>query len=244
MYAIPFQIFWTENYEFRFPNLKIWVQFSDTIINRNSFCIHATVNIRNSISDVLDLKLWVQIPEHKNLSSVFRTFFWGRYLKKIEEKNQKSFKVPKCPKTFPSVQTCFGAIFLKIFFPSVLWSRRKFSKKSKKSSKMQKCPRSFPKSSKLVLNMFCGNFFEKKIAPCSMEGWAFEIFQKNQNFSKFRKCQESFPKESKRVLNMLWGNVFEKNFAQCSLQGFLDFLDWKLWVQIPEFKNMCSVFRT
>ena len=77
-----------------------------------------------------------------------------------------------------------------------------------------------------------------------MEGWAFEIFQKNQNFSKFRKCQESFPKESKRVLNMLWGNVFEKNFAQCSLQGFLDFLDWKLWVQIPEFKNMCSVFRT
>ena len=73
MYAIPFQIFWTENYEFRFPNLKILVQFSDTIINRQSFCIHATVNIRNPISDFLDLKLWVQIPQFKNKGLVFRT---------------------------------------------------------------------------------------------------------------------------------------------------------------------------
>ena len=28
IYAIPFQIFWTENIEFRFPNIKIWVEFS------------------------------------------------------------------------------------------------------------------------------------------------------------------------------------------------------------------------
>ena len=53
-----------------FLDLKIWVQFSETILNRHSFCIHATFNIRNPISDFLDLKLWVQIPEFKKMTSV------------------------------------------------------------------------------------------------------------------------------------------------------------------------------
>ena len=56
-----------------FPDLKTWVLFYETILNRHSFCIHATVIIRNSISDFLDLKLWVQIPELKNMCSVFWT---------------------------------------------------------------------------------------------------------------------------------------------------------------------------
>ena len=56
-----------------FLDLKIGVQFSETILNRLSFCIHATVNIRNPISDFLDSKLWVQIPQIKYVSSVFRT---------------------------------------------------------------------------------------------------------------------------------------------------------------------------
>ena len=58
--------------DFSFPDLKIRVQFSETVLNRHSFCIHATVNIRNPISDFLDLKLWVQIPQIKNMSSDFR----------------------------------------------------------------------------------------------------------------------------------------------------------------------------
>ena len=56
-----------------FLDLNIGVQFSETILNRLSFCIHATVNIRNPISDFLDSKLWVQIPQIKYVSSVFRT---------------------------------------------------------------------------------------------------------------------------------------------------------------------------
>ena len=64
----------TQKYVFCFPDLKIWVQFYDTILNRHSFCITARVNVRNSISDLLDWKLWVQIPELKNMSSVFRTW--------------------------------------------------------------------------------------------------------------------------------------------------------------------------
>ena len=56
-----------------FLDLKIWVQFSETILNRHFVCIHATVNIRNPIPDFLDLKLWVQIPKLKNMCSVFWT---------------------------------------------------------------------------------------------------------------------------------------------------------------------------
>ena len=56
-----------------FLDLKVWVQFYDTLLNRHSFFIHATVNKRNSTSDILDLKLSVQNPELKNMSSVFRT---------------------------------------------------------------------------------------------------------------------------------------------------------------------------
>ena len=60
-----------QKYEFSFQDLKIWVQFSDTIVNSEFFCINAYVNVRNSISDFLDLKLCVQIPVIKNMSSVF-----------------------------------------------------------------------------------------------------------------------------------------------------------------------------
>ena len=77
-------------------DLKMWVQFYDTLLNRHSFFIHATVNKRNSTSDILDLKLWVQNPELKNMSSVCRTWkTWvqfsglkpcGRDLEKIKEK--------------------------------------------------------------------------------------------------------------------------------------------------------------
>ena len=115
-----------------FLDLKMWVQFYDTLLNRHSFFIHATVNKRNSTSDILDLKLWVQNPELKNMISVFRTWkTWvqfsglklcGRDLEKIKEKKSKKIsKFQKRPKTFPfpSVQTCFGANFSKKFFCAV-----------------------------------------------------------------------------------------------------------------------------
>ena len=66
-------VFWTQKKELSFPDLKIWVQFYDTLLKRHSFCIHATVNIRNPISDFLDLKIWAQIPQFKNKGLVFRT---------------------------------------------------------------------------------------------------------------------------------------------------------------------------
>ena len=177
-----FQIIWTWNKEFRFPKLKIRVDFADKTHNRHSFCIHATVNIRNSISDVLDLKLWVQIPELKNMSSVFRTWktwvqfsglnFWGRDIEKIKEKNQKSFKVPKMSQIVPRCpNVIWGNFFENVFLPSVQWSHWKFSKKSKKfqncrnaQNRCQNCPNLFWTCFEAIFP----NFF----ARCSMQGFS------------------------------------------------------------------------
>ena len=87
-------------------------------------------------------------------------------------------------------------------------SFRKFSKFF--FSKFQKCPKVFPKVSKRVLNMFCGKFFEKFYAQCSMEGRVFENFLTNQKILKIQKCPKLFPKVSKHDLNMFWGKLFEK----------------------------------
>ena len=236
IYAIPFRIFWTQNYEFRWPNIKIWVQFSGFI-------------------------------------------FWGKDLEIIHEQNQKLFKVPKVSKIVPYCpNVSWGNVFGKVFLIIVPWIHRKFSKNSKKNSKLQKCPRSFPKMSKLVLNMFCGNFFRKKNAPCSMEGRVFEKFQKNQKRFNFQKMPLIVSKSVQTCFEQALGWCFWNSFAQCSMQcisGFLDwksrvqfsetilnrhsfyihatvnipnpiseFLDLKLWLQIPEHKNMSSVFRT
>ena len=98
------------------------------ITQQSFFCITARVNVRNSISDLLDWKLWVQIPDLKNMSSVLRTWriwvqfsglnFWD--LEKIDGKKQKISKIPnmpknrfqKCPNVF---WTCFEAIFPNFF---------------------------------------------------------------------------------------------------------------------------------
>ena len=180
-------------------DLKMWVQFYDTLLNRHSFFIHATVNKRNSTSDILDLKLWVQNPEFKNMSSVFRTWkmwvqfsgpkFWGRELEKIKGKNQKSFKVAKMSKNVSKCPNVFwGDFFENAFFAQCSMESSKVFEKIKKISKLQKCPKSLPKMSKLVLNMFCGNFLEKNFFPVFHVGSGFRKFSKlSKNFQNFLK---------------------------------------------------------
>ena len=130
------------------------------------------------------------------------------------------------PKSVPkSIQTCselvLCRIFRKFFLPSVPWrvESSKIFLKIKKFSKFQKCPKSFPKVSKHVLNMFWGNFFEKKFCPF-FHGWSTlrKISKKSKSFQN-PKFPKVFPKVSKRVLNMFWGKFFEKFYAQCSMEG-------------------------
>ena len=181
-----------------FLDLKIGVQFSETILNRLFFCIHATVKIRNPISDILDLKLWVQIPELKNMITVFRSWkmwvqfsglkFWGRDLEKIKGKNQKSFKVSKMSKNVSKCPNVFWGDFLEnVFFCPVFHGVIESFWKIKDISKLQKCPKSLPKLSNLFWTCFVAIFSKQIFAPCSMEGRFFESFQNNQKNFKIPK---------------------------------------------------------
>ena len=144
---------------------------------------------------------------------------WRLETSKNFKKNQKSFKIPKTPKTVAkSIQTCFervlGQIFRKIFSPSVPW-RVEFSKIFEKKifSKFQKCPKVFSEVSKRVLNMFWGKLFEKFLPSFPWKVKSSKLFKKIKKFAKFQKCPKSFPKVSKRVSNLFWVKFFEKIFC-------------------------------
>ena len=179
-YAIPFQILWTQNYEFRFPKLKMWVQFSglktmNSVFRHNTqqslYCINATVNKRDSISDFLDLKLWVQIPD-KHMSSVFRTWkiwvqfsgliLWGRDLDKIKEKNQKKNQSSRNVQRHSQVS---NRVLGRFFLPSVPVFHgviESFRKKIKENSKLQKTQNCSQKCPNLFWTCFVA-FFSKKM---------------------------------------------------------------------------------
>ena len=224
-----------------FLDLKTWVQFYETILNRHSFCIHATVNIRNPFPDFLDLKLWVQIPELKTMCSVFWTeTIWnrfsglkirGRYLEKIQEKNQEGFRLLKLSKIVLKCPNVFWSIFFeKKIFPSVPW---KFE--SSKNFKNPKRPKIVHKIVQTCFEHVLGQVFRKKsFAQCSMDGRAFENFRKNQKSFKIPKVPKIVPKRVQMCFEHALGRFFGNFFAQCSKQGFSDFLDLKTWVQFSE----------
>ena len=74
------------------------------------------------------------------------------------KKIKKRSKFQKCLKSFPSIQTCLGAIFLEKFFCSLLHGFIESFREKQKKSKFRTCPKSIPKVSKRVLNMLYGNF--------------------------------------------------------------------------------------
>ena len=198
-----------------------WVCRQNT--QQSFFCITARVNIRNSTSDILDLKLWVQNPELKNMSSVFRTWkTWvqfsglklcGRDLENIKEnKSKKISKFQKRPKTFPSVQTCYGANFLKKFFCPVFHRFIESLRKNQRKFKIAKMPKIVPKMSKLLLSMFCGNFFEKK-CPVFHGGSGLRKFSKNSKIIKIPKKLKIVSKSVHTCFEHALGQFFRIFFA-------------------------------
>ena len=162
-------------------------------------------------SGFLDLKIWGQFSGLKKFEFSFPDLkFEVDTLKKLKEKIKKVSKFWNCPKTFPSVQTCFGAIFLKMFFlPSVPWSHRKYLKKSttfqncrNAQNLCQNCPTCF--------EHVLWQFSRLKFCPVFHGGSGFsKVFKIIKKFSKFQNWPKSFSKVSKRVLNMLWGDFSE-----------------------------------
>ena len=200
-----------------FLDLKTWVQFYETLLNRHSFCIHATVNIRKPFPDFLDLNLWVKVPELKTLCSVFWTetisnrFSWlkirGRYLKKIQEKNQEGFKLLKLSKIVLKCPNVFWGIFFEKKFSPVFHG----SSSLRKNSKIQKCPKLFRKVFKRVLNMFCGDFFEKVFLP--NVPWSLRKFSKNPKFFKNPKMPKIVPNFVETCFEHVLGQFFRKTVS-------------------------------
>ena len=177
-----FQIFWTESYEFRFPNLKIWVQFSglknkssifghktqQTSFLHSRHCQYTQFQFRFSGLKILNsdsrTRKWVKFSGLK---------FWGRDVEKIEEKNQKNFKVPKMSKIVPKCpNVIWGNFFKKRVLPSVpcrVESSNNF-KIDQNFSNFQTCQKIVSKMSKRVLNTLWVNIFENLFAQCSLQG--------------------------------------------------------------------------
>ena len=135
MHAIPFQIFWTYIYEFRFPNLiiwdpfsglKKWVQFSGLKFwgrnlekiqgkNQKNFKVLKLFKIVPECPNVF----WGVLFEKKKNCAVFQG---GSSLRKNSKKMKQTFKIPKnafnrfqkCPHVF---WKCFGAIYPSFFCP-------------------------------------------------------------------------------------------------------------------------------
>ena len=206
--------------KFSFPDLKIGVQFSETILNRLSFCIHATVNIHNPISDFLDSKLCVQIPQIKNMSSVFRISkmwvqfsgpkFWGRDLEKIKGKNQKNFKVPKMSKNVSKCPNVFWGDFFENIFCPVFHGVIESFRKNQQNFKIAEMPKNVAKIVQTCFEHVLWQFSRKKILPSVPWRVGFsKIFKIIKKVSKFQNWPKSFSKVSKRILNMLWGDFSE-----------------------------------
>ena len=195
MHAIPFQIFWTYIYEFRFPNLKIWdpfsglkkwVQFSGLKFwgrnlekiqgkNQKNFKVLKLFKIVPECPNVF----WGVLFEKKNFAQCSKE---GRVFEKIQ-KNQTNFQNSKKAQNIPkSVQTCFEHVFGQ-FVPTIFCPVFHGGSSLQKISKILKGPKSFAKVSKQVLNMSWGNFFEKVFLPSVP--WRVEPSKFFQNSKKF-----------------------------------------------------------
>ena len=152
-----------------------------------------------------------------NFSKIFAQFsmecrVFGSFRKKSKNfQNSHQKRTKRFPKESKSVLNMFWGNFFEKILPSFPWKveSSKFFKKNQKNFKIPKMPKivpksipkSFPKVSKLVLNVFWGNFFEKLLPSVPWKVESAKNFKKIKKVSKFQKCPKSFPKVSKRVLN-------------------------------------------
>ena len=128
--------------------------------------------------------------------------------------------IPYCP------NVSWGNVFGKVFFDHCSMDSSKVFEKFKKNSKLQKCPRSFPKMSKLVLNMFCGNFLEKK-CPVFHGGSSLRKVSEKSKKVQFSKIALNRFQKCPKVFWTFFGATFAKVFCPV----------------VSGLKNMSSVLR-
>ena len=116
------------------------------------------------------------------------------------KKIKKRSKFQKCPKSFPSVQTCLGAVFLEKFFCSVFHG---FIESFREIKKIQNRKNAQDRTENCA-NFFrtcCVAIFQKKRMP--RVPWMVGPSKKLKKIKKFWKCQKN-PKHSQKCANVFW----------------------------------------
>ena len=164
------------------------------------------------------------VPNSVQISSelVLRYFFrkemasthWRVATWKTSKKNRKEIQIFR--NVQKRTQQCSNMLRGDFFWNHHALQGRKMEKNERKIGllKFEKCPKTFLKVSKLVLNLFWGNFLGKKVpsAPRNVKTW--NNFKKLEKLSHFENDQKRSQKQS----NMFW-TCFEEFFWQncCSV---------------------------
>ena len=177
--------------------------FSETILNCHFFRNNATVNIRNSISDFPDLKLWVQIPELKNMSSFFR------------HNNQQTFFLHSRHSHYTKFRFRFSGLIImssdsltqkfEISFPDLNFEVATYKKFKQKIKKFQSS-KIFRKRSQMSKGVL-GRFFWKRFF-CPVFHGVIEISQKNQEKFQNSKSAQIDPKSVQTCFEHALGRFF------------------------------------
>ena len=135
------------------------------------------------------------------------------------KKIKKRSKFPKCPKSFPGVQTCLGALFWKNFFAQCSMDSSKVFEKIKKIQNCKNAQDRTENCANFFWTCFVAIFQKKRMPRVPWRVGPSKKLKKNQKILKIPKKRKTFPKVCKHVLNMFWGNFFPQTFAQCSMEG-------------------------
>ena len=215
-------VFRTQTCELRFLNLKIWVQFSGLRIWGRD--LEKSKRKIENFSKFQKCTKSISKESKRVLNMFCGNFFefflpsvpWRVQSSKVFKKIKIFPKIQKCPKSFPivfkRVLNMFWGNFSEFFFAQCFMEGPVFEsfQKNQNFFKNPKMPKIVPNSvqTKRVLNMFWGNFSEKKFAQCSMEGRVFESFQKN-HFWKFQRMSKIVPKIVQTCFEHVLGQLFK-----------------------------------
>ena len=173
------------------------------------FCITARVNVRNSISDLLDWKIWVQIPELKNMSSVFRHnnqqafFLHSRHSQYTQFHFRCSgLKIVSSDSRIQKYEISFQDLKIWVQFSGLqFWCRdlEKIKGKNQKSFKVLKLSKNVSKCP----NVFWGEFFENVFLPSGP--WSHrKCLKKSTTFQNCRNAQNLCQNCPTRFEHVLW----------------------------------------
>ena len=155
--------------------------------------------------------MWVQFSGLKKWIQFSGLKIWGRYIEKIQAKNQKKFKVPKLSKIVPKCPNVFwGFLLERYFLPTVPWRVEswKFFKKSKKSQSSIIAQNRSQKCANVFSTCFGANLSKIFICPVFPGGSGFRKFPKKSKKFKIPKVPKIVSKSVHTCFEHALGQFF------------------------------------